>query len=88
MLSTMEIERRHTYVAPDEQRAKKHKAVGDAIKALAHYLNGELPAGRQSSIVQTLLEEVRMRSNAAIAVDGTSPPVPIEATQGQHIGGA
>ena len=66
-MTKVEIERRFTFVAPNEERRSKHEEVGRLTKELAHKLNEILPEGREKALTITALEEVRMRANQAIA---------------------
>ena len=69
-----ELVRRFTYQKPrDAQAVKNHKTVSTLTLALAIDLCKVCPPGRNLSLALTALEEVRMRANAAIAVDDPRP---------------
>lgn len=53
--------------ATTDEAKNAHKAVRDACLALAHYLEGIVPAGREAALVQTKLEEAMFWANAGIA---------------------
>jgi hypothetical protein len=69
-----ELRRRFFYRAPrDEQAAADHHAVSHETFELACKLVVLCPPGRNLSLALTALEDVRMRANAAIAVDDPRP---------------
>lgn len=55
--------------SPDQTRVFRLNSQMTLV--LAELLTGVLPEGRQRSLALTALEEVRMRANAAVAVDWT-----------------
>lgn len=69
-LTDDDLRRRFTYHPPmnDKQR-QQHEEVSRRTLELSIWLNENLPEGRNLSIALTLLEDVRMRSNAALACD-------------------
>lgn len=67
------LDNRFRYHKPTPEKAAKHERVTEATLALAKEFRDLLPAGRNLSIVLTLLEDVRMRANAAIACDTPAP---------------
>lgn len=72
--SDEELVRRFTYRAPrDEQAKQNHASVSDLTLGLARDLCLLCPPGRNLSLALTALEDVRMRANAAIAVDDPRP---------------
>ena len=62
-----DIDKRFDFSKPDEARGLLHQTVNNKTKALAKELVEMLPNGRNLSIVLTLLEDVRMRANCALA---------------------
>lgn len=72
--SPAEITRRFSYhPARDEQAKAAHAKVSELTLGLAQELLTVCPEGRNLSLALTLLEDVRMRANAAIAVDDPRP---------------
>lgn len=68
-MSRDEIEMRFRYHPPKtEVQVHKHSEVNRLTCELAHELNDLLPEGREKALVFTRLEEVRMRSNQALAM--------------------
>ncbi len=67
MANPDEINRRFTYVAPNDETRPKHEEVNALTTELAHKLDELLPDGREKSLAITALEEVKMRANQAIA---------------------
>ncbi|MFM9430062.1 hypothetical protein [Arthrobacter sp. MP_2.3] len=65
--STNDIEKRFTFHAADESKTASHQLVRDQVKGLAHYWDGNLPAGREKSLAITKLEEAMFWANASIA---------------------
>jgi hypothetical protein len=65
--STNDIENRFGYHKPDAAKIREHELVRDQLKTLAHYWDGNLPAGREKSLAVTKLEEAMFWANAAIA---------------------
>lgn len=65
-----ELRNRFTYHPPrtDEQR-KAHESVSERTLDMSEWLVALLPEGRNLSICLTLMEDVRMRANAALACD-------------------
>lgn len=69
-----ELHRRFTYRSPrDEQAVANHEMVSVETLRLAKILCQICPPGRNLSLALTALEDVRMRANAAIAVDDPRP---------------
>ncbi|MCA8950101.1 MAG: hypothetical protein KDE27_11410 [Planctomycetes bacterium] len=67
---TQELRRRFFYHPPrDDQARQNHERVSELTHALAIELVELCPEGRNLSLALTALEDVRMRANAAIAVD-------------------
>ena len=65
-----DLESRFAYHAPPNEATKDaHAQVRAWCRRLAMDLNELLPEGRNKSLAMTALEEVMMRSNAAIARD-------------------
>lgn len=72
--STDELRRRFFFKPPrDEEAIEHHKLVSDLAFSHAVELVRICPPGRNLSLALTALEEVRMRANAAIAVDDPRP---------------
>lgn len=65
-----DLDNRFRYKAPDEARKVLHAWVTESTLAMAKEMRDKLPPGRNLDIVLTLLEDVRMRANAAIACGG------------------
>ena len=65
-----DLRNRFTYHPPktDAQR-RAHEEVSERTLALSQWLAENLPEGRNLSIALTLMEDVRMRANAALACD-------------------
>lgn len=69
-----ELRKRFFYRPPRDEQAKiNHKRVSELTYNLAVQLCEICPEGRNLSIALTDLESVRMRANAAIAVDDPRP---------------
>lgn len=69
-LSEQEIEKRFTYHPPVDVRVRAaHDDVRALFKAVAQTLNDRLPAGRETALAFTTLEEAAMWCHAAIARD-------------------
>lgn len=66
-LSDSVLENRFRYHRPTPEAVKQHEWVTETTLQLAKDMRDRLPPGRNLSIVLTLLEDVRMRANAAIA---------------------
>lgn len=65
-----ELRKRFFFKPPrDEQAVKNHQDASSLTFALALELTRICPPGRNLALALTALEEVRMRANAAIAVD-------------------
>lgn len=64
-----DLENRFRYHRPTPDKVALHEWVTEATLALAKEMCAKLPEGRNLSIVLTLLEDVRMRANAAVACD-------------------
>ena len=65
-----ELRKRFFFKPPrDDKAVENHQAVSSLSFELALELTKICPPGRQLSLALTALEEVRMRANAAIAVD-------------------
>jgi len=67
--SDAELDNRFRYHKPTPEKSERHTWVTETTLALAKEMRDRLPAGRNLSIVLTLLEDVRMRANAAIATE-------------------
>lgn len=57
---------------PNQERVDAHAVVSKRCLSMAFFLRKVCPEGRNLSIALTLLEDVRMRANSALACD--SPP--------------
>lgn len=69
-----ELKRRFQYHPPRDDKARdNHAKVSELTLDLALELAELCPEGRQLSLALTDLESVRMRANAAIAVDDPRP---------------
>lgn len=69
-----EIRKRFFFRRPrDEQAIANHEAVSELTFDLAVKLIEICPEGRNLALALTALEDVRMRANAAIAVDDPRP---------------
>lgn len=69
-----ELRKRFFYHPPrDQQAVKNHEKVSECTFDLACDLVLLCPPGRNLSLALTALEDVRMRANAAIAVDDPRP---------------
>ena len=66
-MATDDLQNRFRYHAPDETRGMRHERVRNSIGQLADQLDGELPDGREKSLVMTNLEQAMFWANAAIA---------------------
>lgn len=65
-----ELRKRFFFKPPrDEQAIQNHEAMSHLTYELACELVRRCPPGRNLALALTALEEVRMRGNAAIAVD-------------------
>lgn len=64
-----DLYRRFTYKQPNEYTIPLHKWVNESCLKFAKELVDKLPEGRNLSICLTLLEDLRMRANSAIAQD-------------------
>lgn len=72
--SREELRRRFFFHPPrDAEAIKNHESVSELTFALALDLCMLCPPGRNLSLALTALEDVRMRANAAIAVDDPRP---------------
>ena len=72
--SEEELRKRFFYKPPRDQQARdNHEAVSNLTFQLAFNLCSLCPPGRNLSLALTALEDVRMRANAAIAVDDSRP---------------
>lgn len=68
--SPCELRKRFFYRPPRDEQAKvNHERVSTLTHRLAEELCAICPPGRNLSLALTALEDVRMRANAAIAVD-------------------
>lgn len=63
-----ELRHRFLYHRPGPDAAALHAEISSRCLALALWLTEELPEGRDLSLALTHLEDVRMRSNAALAM--------------------
>ena len=71
-----DLRRRFFFARPrDQQAIRNHERVSTLTFELARELAAMCPAGRNLSLALTALEDVRMRANAAIAVDDPRPPL-------------
>jgi len=69
-----ELRKRFFYRPPrDEEAIASHAQVSELTYQLARMLCVLCPPGRNLSLALTALEDVRMRANAAIAVDDPRP---------------
>lgn len=64
-----ELENRFRYHKPSPEQAVVHTWVTETTLALAKEMRDRLPAGRHLSLALTILEDLRMRANAAVACD-------------------
>lgn len=72
--SEAELRKRFFYRPPRDEEAKIHHGiVSEMTFDLAKKLCRICPPGRNLSLALTALEDVRMRANAAIAVDDPRP---------------
>lgn len=72
--SEAELRKRFFYHPPrDAVAVSAHEAVSELTYGLAIELVKVCPQGRNLSLALTALEDVRMRANAAIAVDDPRP---------------
>lgn len=69
-MDTNDIERRFTFHPATDKSRAQHDAIRNALRTTAHWLNSELPDGREKSLALTYLEEVMFWSNAAVLRDG------------------
>lgn len=69
-----DLRKRFFYRPPrDKQAVENHETVSKLTFELARQLTAMCPPGRNLSLALTALEDVRMRANAAIAVDDPRP---------------
>ena len=69
-----DLRKRFVYHSPrDSQAVINHETVAAECLALAKKIRDICPEGRNLSLALTVLEDVRMRANAAIAVDDPRP---------------
>lgn len=69
-----ELRKRFFFRKPrDQQAIDRHEKVSELTYELACMLCSFCPPGRNLSLALTALEDVRMRANAAIAVDDPRP---------------
>jgi hypothetical protein len=61
------IENAFVYHAPKDDQPERYEMIRAAAKHLAHIINGCCPASREQSTAFTLLDQVVMEANAAIA---------------------
>jgi hypothetical protein len=64
---TNDIENRFAYHKPTDEKIVLHESIRGQVKTLAHYWSGNLPAGRESALALTKLEEAMFWANAASA---------------------
>lgn len=64
------IHNRFTYHAASPKTRKVHELVAELTEALAHEIVRTTRESRQQSLTLTALEDVRMRWNQAVALDG------------------
>lgn len=69
-----ELDNRFRYHRPTPATVPLHERVTETTLALAKVLRDTCPEGRNLSLALTLLEDVRMRANAAIACDTPRGP--------------
>lgn len=62
-----DLENRFSYNAPKDNQPERYQILRHAALELAILIKENTPAGRQQSLALTALEEVSMRTNAAIA---------------------
>jgi len=67
MIGHGDIENRFTYHPPSDERAVKHIMIREHGKALAHYLDENVPAGREKELAIQRIEEAVMWANAGLA---------------------
>lgn len=66
--STADIDNRFDFhPATTAEKRGDHTSVRNACKQLAHFLDANVPAGREKSLAITNLEQSMMWANAAIA---------------------
>ena len=65
--STNDIENRFAYHKPTPEKVTEHELIRAQVKTMAHYWDGNLPAGREKALAITKLEEAMFWANAAIA---------------------
>lgn len=69
-----ELRKRFFFHKPrDDDAVRRHEKVSQLTYDLACALCATCPPGRNLSLALTALEDVRMRANAAIAVDDPRP---------------
>jgi hypothetical protein len=67
-MSASDIEHRFAFHPADSvQRQSAHGSVRLEVKQLAHFMDAQLPEGREKSLAITKLEEAMFWANAAIA---------------------
>jgi hypothetical protein len=64
-----DVDRRFTYVAPNEERREKHERVREGFTTLAHDLVDLLPESDERDDAIKRLREAMMLANAAIATN-------------------
>jgi len=63
-----DIQNRFTYHPPaTPTRADQHRGMREACESFAHFLNSQVPEGREKSLAMTKLEEVMFWANAGLA---------------------
>lgn len=67
MIGKTDIDSRFTYHPPTENRKVKHLLIREHGKALAEYLDENVPDGREKSLAITKIEEAIMWANAGLA---------------------
>lgn len=67
MIGHDDIENRFTYHPPSQERAVKHIMIREHGKALAHYLDENVPDGIEKDTAIRRIEEAVMWANAGLA---------------------
>ncbi len=69
--TTERIENDFKYHAPQPDQIPRYEAINESARLLAHTINKNCPNSREKSTSLTLLDQVRMMANAAVARNPT-----------------